>query len=351
MSQDATPYTVICHDFRFDIDASRYLIPEDNPPLWLVADTQPAFRGSTSLQVDESLNRSTEKGDAETGEKHPLCFYRRLATSKERSSAKYRLYSRFELGIPQWSKLQGHDESTIARLESEVAFQDYQFTVEGSESTTATGVYRSGKSLDDWAEEYCRDWRPWKEFRLRKEVYGWNLRRLQADIHQSLPKPRFDTLVSVAASVCETDVVVRKSPMPTNKWILGLLWITLIYPLIIAPLQFLFLTAKWEVCGTSFAFRRWRHMEDSRPGETVDAYKARQKPQFGEVDPNEGDLLTQFKVTSKGISQLIGTPEAIALATWKEEGLSSGSINPPSVLVKTPAPVYTGNREPASPSK
>ena len=139
--------------------------------------------------------------------------------------------------------------------------------------------------------------------------------------------------------------------MPTNQWIRVLLWITLIYTLIIAPLQFLFLTAKWEVCGTSFAFQRWRHLEDSRPGDIVDAYKARRKPQASEIDQNEGDSPTQFKVTSKGISQLIGTPEAIALATWKAEGLSSGYINPPLVPVMIPAPVYTGNREPVSPNK
>ncbi|KAG9042912.1 hypothetical protein FS837_010233 [Tulasnella sp. UAMH 9824] len=98
-----------------------------------------------------------------------------------------------------------------------------------------------------------------------------------------------------------TKVIVRlNNPL---WWLFGLgffkifLYITLIYPIIMWPIEKDLLGRCWKVAESSFAFVRHKHLEDSRPGEAVAQYIARVR---------EAPPAKDLKVTSRGISKVVG---------------------------------------------
>ncbi|KIO25696.1 hypothetical protein M407DRAFT_24964 [Tulasnella calospora MUT 4182] len=302
---DGNKTTTIVTDFHFTVDVSSALLPATTygAPIWVVADEEPAKRGRYWRQVDYDPNPPPQTpANLEAGSSPP---WRREATPLERKQGLEDAQRRKALALPPWACISAQTpDPTGARLlfpgdrlrfenTSVCAIQDFS----DSDLTAPT------KTLAEWTEEYCTSWSPLKEFRFLRTVYGWDFNDVQHQVASSLAPFHSGDAKKEAATVIikGTKVIVR----PNNPlwWLFGLglfrwlFYITLIYPLIMWPVKRYLLGRCWKVAGSSFAFIRYEHLEDSKPGETVAQYVAR-VPQA----PPVKDL----KVTSRGISGIVG---------------------------------------------
>ncbi|KAG8910118.1 hypothetical protein FRC00_008834 [Tulasnella sp. 408] len=296
--------TSIETDFHFTVDVSSALLAADTygSPVWVVADEEPAKRGRYWRQVEYDPNPTQTPANLETG---PLPLRRREATPLERKQGLEDAQRRKALALPPWACISAQTpDPTGARL----VFPGDRLRFENT-AVCATQDFSDGdlappsKTLADWAEEYCASWSPLKEFRFVRTVYGWDLNEVQSHVASSLSSCHWgDNKKEMATVIIKgTKVIVR----PNNPlwWLYGLgifrwlFYITLIYPLIMWPIKRYLLGRCWKVAGSSFAFVRYDHLADSKPGETVAQYVAR-VPQ--------GPPAKDLKVTSQGISKIVG---------------------------------------------
>ncbi|KAG8955969.1 hypothetical protein FRC04_006417 [Tulasnella sp. 424] len=284
-------------DFHFTVDISSALLPANTygAPVWVVADEEPAKRGKYWRQIDYDPNppQAQRPANLEAG-RSPL--QRRTATPLERKQGLDDTQSRRTRGLPPWTPVSAQTPNpTGARLlfpGDRLRFQNIL-----SNFTAPT------KTLDEWAEEYCASRSPLKEFRFIRTVYGWNLDEVQRQVASSLASCHSGKgKKEIVKVIIKGDKVVIR-PKSLLWWIFGLgflrfwFYITLVYPIILWPIKKFLLGRCWEVAGSSFAFVRYEHLEDSRHGETVAQYIAR-VPQA----PQATDLI----VTSRGISKIVG---------------------------------------------
>ncbi|KAG9025589.1 hypothetical protein FRB95_009986 [Tulasnella sp. JGI-2019a] len=91
----------------------------------------------------------------------------------------------------------------------------------------------------------------------------------------------------------------------------SLLCIFLIYPFIIWPFKRWGSGGggEWRVARAAYAMAKWAHLEDSIPGETVEAYNTRVPAKVPSPHP--------LRVTPKGISRLEGVQEAGWIRQWE----------------------------------
>ncbi|KIO32370.1 hypothetical protein M407DRAFT_18681 [Tulasnella calospora MUT 4182] len=288
--------TTVVTDFHFTVDVSSALLPADTygAPVWVVAHEEPAKRGRYWRQIDYNPNpASLEAGTS------PL-LRRRTATPLEKKQGLDDAHRRRSLGLPPWTCLSAQSP-TGARLlfpGDRLRFKD----------TSAQGYLDSNlgppsKTLAEWTEEYCASWSPLKEFRFIRTVYGWDLDQVQQMVKGTLATCHSGDRKKETVNIIIKGRKVIVRPNNPLWWLYGLgllrafFYITLIYPLIMWPIKRYLLGRCWKVAGSSFAFVRYEHLEDSKPGETVAQYIAR-VPQA----PPESDL----KVTSRGISKIAG---------------------------------------------
>jgi hypothetical protein len=130
------------------------------------------------------------------------------------------------------------------------------------------------------------------------------------------PSPVFTIQFTTSAS--KITVESGFSHALSKGWAVILLWIPLIYPFI--WLYRLLYGGRWEVAGSAFPLRAWRHCEDSVPGESVEQYRRRTfKERMGGVadqthNGTDGRTLAE---TPDGVSQLVGTTERDWFQTWE----------------------------------
>ncbi|KIO32369.1 hypothetical protein M407DRAFT_18680 [Tulasnella calospora MUT 4182] len=287
--------TVTVTDFHFTVDVSNALLPADTygAPVWVVADKEPAKRGRYWHQIDYDPNpASLEAGTSPHRRKTAPLLERMLVRDYARLRKSW---------LPPWTRLSAQSPTGGVRLllpGDRIRFKDIS-----AQGYLDFDMGPPSKTLAEWTEEYCASRSPLKEFRFIRTVYGWSLDEVQQMVKRTLATchsgdHRKET---VNVIIKGRKVIVR----PNNPlwWLYGLgflrvfFYITLIYPLIMWPIKRYLLGRCWKVAGSSFAFVRYEHLEDSEPGETIAEYIAR-VPQA----PPESNL----KVTSRGISSIVG---------------------------------------------
>ncbi len=117
-------------DFDFRIDLTHNLLPVTH---WTVADTEPAYRGKMVREVD-----------AQDG----LSFRKRAATSKEDEVIDHLRKYRVENGLPPW----------VQAEESVMVMEDQPIGP----------VYKSSRTVRQWADDYCASDKLLKEFMYEK---------------------------------------------------------------------------------------------------------------------------------------------------------------------------------------
>ncbi|KAG8916229.1 hypothetical protein FRC01_003289 [Tulasnella sp. 417] len=294
-------------DFDFTVDISNVLLPVDayGAPVWVVANEEPAKRGKHWRQIDHDANSQNPLRNPADIEASQLL--RRRATPLERKQGLDDAQRRRELGLPPWAcvSTQTPDQTGVHLLfpVDRVRFENASFCT--IEDFSDSNLPSPAKSLGEWTEEFCASRSPLKEFRFQRTVYGWNLeeaeRKILSLIENCHQGDRKKTTVKIV--IKGRKIVVRPNSslwwLYENDYLKKLFYITFIYLIIMWPIKKLLLGRCWKVAGSSFAFVRYEHLEDSQPGETVAQYIAR-VPQ----SPPAKDL----KATPRGVSIVVGQP-------------------------------------------
>ncbi|KAG8955963.1 hypothetical protein FRC04_006411 [Tulasnella sp. 424] len=235
----------------------------------------------------------------------PRALSIRKAAPLERKQGLEDAQCRKDLGLPPWASISAQTpDLTGARLllpSDRLRFENA--SVCAVEDFSDCDLVAATKTLDDWAEEYCASWSPLKEFRFIRTVYGWDPDEVQRQVASSLAPFHYENNTKETAIIIVKGNKVVVRPRNLLWWVYGLgffrfwFYITIVYPVILWPIKKLLLGRCWTAAGSSFAFVRYEHLEDSKPGETVAQYIAR-VPQA----PQAKDL----KATSRGISKTVG---------------------------------------------
>ncbi|KAG8897025.1 hypothetical protein FRC01_011507 [Tulasnella sp. 417] len=299
------PETRTVIDFDFTVDISSALLPVDayGAPVWVVANEEPANRGRHWRQIDHdpsSRDPLYTPADIEASQ-----LLRRRATPLERKQGLDDAQRRKELGLPPWACVttQTPDQTGVHLVfpTDRVRFENASFCA--IEDFSDSNLPSPTKSLTEWTEEYCASRSPLKEFYFQRTVYGWNLEEVEHKIWSLLEKCHQgdNKKTTVKIIIKGRKIVVRPNSLLwwlyENVYLKKLFYITFIYLIIMWPIQKLLLGRCWKVAGSSFAFVRYEHLDDSQPGETVAQYIARvPRP------PQTEDL----KATPRGISIVVG---------------------------------------------
>ncbi|KAG8977747.1 hypothetical protein FRB90_008722, partial [Tulasnella sp. 427] len=314
---DGNKTTNVVEDFNFTVDITSALLPADayGAPVWLVADEEPAKRGRNWRQIAYDPNpppptsqpqvvpppATLEAGSSSS----PQTLHLRKATPLERKQGLDDAQRRNQLGLPPWACISAQTpDPTGARILLPADRQRFDCAAACSiDDFSDKDLPAPSYSLAEYLEDYCANGSPLKEFRFLRTVYGWDLHEVENKVALSLDQCHSGDAKKETAKVIirGTKIIVR----PKNQlWVLfGSGWfkfflsIILVYPLLLWPIKKFVLGRCWKVAGSSFAFRRYEHLADSIPGETVAQYTARVPG-----SPPSADL----KTTARGISKIVG---------------------------------------------
>jgi hypothetical protein len=315
-------------DFEFWLNITQYLIPDNEPFVWILGEEEPTYRGGRNLQVDvpQVVKGDLEMDSLASNAKHGK---KRVAWNGEGQSHRRR-EDHEAAGLPPWVRTRNQPWRTVAGIEDESSLSAAgdSIYIETSQSFDRTEPFLQlpSRTLLDWATEYCQSRKPLKEFRVRRHIHGWALPLLRADIEEILRQnqPPDCTTVRATTKLRSQDIIVRspsalwgtlKNERPILTWFL---WITLIYPLIIWPLRYL-LEGRWQIAGISFAFQKWIHLDGSKPGDTPEDYAIHPYAEYSDLVTGRLRLYPELKKTARGLSQLIGTRRHDFLREWAEE--------------------------------
>ncbi|CAE6464238.1 unnamed protein product [Rhizoctonia solani] len=304
-------YTETVIDFDFTIDISHHLrqLP---PVLWTVPDDEPTYRGRMKREVLTDT----------------MGGIRRVSKRILKAGQVWR-EKREKWGLPPWVSMADQSEMTRA-------------TTPADESMPT----RSELTLRQWADRYCASNKSMKSFKFRKVVYGWNIDALTQVVRATIQRVSYtrSPTVTVQFTTSASEIDIRPSSSfsraLSKTWVVVLLWISLIYPFIWLYNQFH--GGRWEVAGSAFPLRTWKHCEDSIPGESAETYRRRT---FKEVTGDVASLTSQrsegtddriLVETPNGVSQLVGTAERDWFLTWE-----STIIHCVTARVREAAPIIT----------
>ncbi|KAF8677445.1 hypothetical protein RHS04_06164 [Rhizoctonia solani] len=255
-------YTETIVDFDFAIDVSQHF--QQHPPvLWTVPDDEPAYRGRMKREVLTDTGRYQSDSP------------RRITPSDE--------------AMPDRSEL----------------------------------------TLRQWADRYCTSNKSMKSFKFRKVVYGWNTEKLAQVVRSSIRAITYCRTPTITVKFITSASEIDIRPPSTiscalsKTWAVFLLWLTLIYPFIWVYKRLR--GGRWEVAGSAFPLRTWKHCRDSIRGESAEIYRQRTSKEATDnstsltnersaSDGTDHRILTE---TSNGVSQLIGLSERDWFLTWE----------------------------------
>ncbi|KAG8989625.1 hypothetical protein FRB94_014170 [Tulasnella sp. JGI-2019a] len=353
-------YSETITDFDFTIDASDAIIPSSSN-IWLAGDRDATYRGRERLEINSAPIAATnveghmvlvdlEAGADGTGTKRSN--WNRKATKFEREASSAWRKRREDWGYAPWAPIRGTIRGTEACVESPEVRHQLQYSANPSsllnDMSDDSDILLPSKTLRDWTNEYCSSQKLGKAFTFRKVVYGWNLDVLRQAVENTI-RANYphggEPTVSVRLEA--STITVRSSNWYTwivsNYWILGILWVTMIYPFYIWPYKQFIRggSGEWQVAGSAFALTKWKHLTDSVPGETTDGYRQRTSPIL--VDAGPSAPTAPLKATAKGIAELVGESENQWFARWeatiagfvKQRYVSSVAITKPLKLFRS----------------
>ncbi|OBZ79486.1 hypothetical protein A0H81_01073 [Grifola frondosa] len=264
-------------DFDFSIDVGQSIA--SGPVHWSVPDEEPAYRGKMYEEVD---TRTTDTFHAELG-------VRRKAAKEEIKRAKQWEEEKKATGLPPWiGPYEGWDGRNPLV------------------DPPAMSVLRSSKTLREWADEYCASDKLLKEFIYRKIVYGWQVAGLGAAAVAAVKATYYSGNYKVDFEISNDKIYIRPdnrlSRTLSNKWIVFLLWILLIYPFIWLYKRFGQRGGgQWKVCGGAYALKSWQLVD----------------PAFDPPPPFPGTNDWRMTQTSAGPAKLVGLREGEWFQRWE----------------------------------
>lgn len=363
--------SVTVHDFDFHVDVSQYIL--HRPTQWSIPDEEPAYRGAMKLEVDGVLMPSrysaagsvmleeerghgrgygARDGDAQAeallwqDEESEIARRRRWKASRqERKRAETWRKEREMRGLPPWIGLpvpvgmplgSSTRHATANVVGSPVQPDMYE-----------NDVMKSTKTVREWADEFCASDKMLKEFTYKKVrvsslcsniracpdrraytqvIYGWNFSALEAAVVAAVKSTHYNGRLTVQFVRRGDRVHVRAnnwlSRTLSNKWLVVVLWITLLYPFVWLFKQFYHGGGgKWEVCGGAYALKSWRlvdYQNTSNPPSLANpnlhsAMDAPPPPFPGTQQLNSKTLVN----TQMGVAEVVGVREGEWFQMWE----------------------------------
>ncbi|KAG8759243.1 hypothetical protein FRC11_002279, partial [Ceratobasidium sp. 423] len=240
----AQTYTKVVTDFDFSIDIYEHL--RQHPPVvWTVPDDEPTYRGRMRREVLTDTMGGVRR------------VSRKILKAGKAWSERRKAW-----GLPPWLGMTEQSE-------------------EARRSTPSDEIIpaRSELTLRQWADRYCASNKCMKSFKFRKVVYGWNVEALRNAVRPTIERVYHvrSPTIGIEFITSSSEVDIRPSSLfsraLSKKWVVVILWITLVYPFI-----WLFRRCRggrWEVAGAAFPIRSWKHCEDSIPEESAESYRQR----------------------------------------------------------------------------
>ncbi|KAI0695182.1 hypothetical protein BC835DRAFT_1273768 [Cytidiella melzeri] len=290
--------SVTVHDFDFHIDVSQYILQK--PTQWSIPDEEPAYRGNMKLEVEgepESARRRVWK-----------------ASRQERKRASMWKREREMRGLPPWigspTPVGMPPPSTRSVVGPPVHAEMYE-----------NDVLKSTKTVRDWADEYCASDKMLKEFTYRKVVYGWNFSALEAAVAAAVKSTHYNGHLTVEFKRRGDQVHVRAdnwlSRTLSIKWLVVLLWITLLYPFIWLYKRYAHGGGgKWEVCGGAYALKSWKLIDYTNTGIINDDAP----PPFPGTLNDSTNTIPHFSASSLNSKTLVNTQMGVAEVVGMREG-------------------------------
>jgi hypothetical protein len=309
-------YTETVTDFDFRVDLTHHLLPVTH---WTVADSEPAYRGKMVREVEEQDGISLQK---------------RAATRKDGKAIDRLRKFRVENGVPPW-----------------VQTEEYVTVMHHRPNGP---VYKSSRTVRQWADDYCASDKLLKEFMYEKVrmaagcqvqtnarwsqvIYGWNLSDLRKSIETLIRSTHYTGTLAISFDVTASKVYIRPtnrlSRTLSNKWIKILLWIILVYPFIWLFKRFHSRGGgQWRVAGGAYATKAWVHLKDSVEGEDVTQYLARKQDSSTELPEYSVVASTSDSRGFQGLGFSSGSP----LPTYSEPFRPQFHFSPPINFMNDP---------------
>ncbi|PVF93144.1 hypothetical protein CPB86DRAFT_130229 [Serendipita vermifera] len=275
-------YTVTVTDFTFSIDLSKHV--SSKPTFYTVADNVPAFRGGMRMAVEKGGPCQIER--------------RQLVTHDEQGIREDQMEEDLKNGQAPW----------ISRPLA---------GAENAEAQAGIGPMASGRSFEDWLQDYIQSRRVVKDFKLRKVIHGWNTASLEKALIAVIRDAGYKHSIDVHFSTSMTCIHVR-SPNFVSK-IFSSCWLKILFSVILV-FPFLWLWrrfwpgagGKWGVAGVAFPIKKtWELVPGTSAGETLE--QARQRLGDDVIPP-----IKKTKVTPEGVWIMKGTHEAEWLRKWQD---------------------------------
>jgi hypothetical protein len=185
-----------------------------------------------------------------------------------------------------------------------------------TEANVGMGPMASGRSFEDWLQDYIASRRVVKDFKLRKVIYGWNTASLKTALEAVIRDTGYKHSVHIEFGTSMTCIHVRSpnfvSKVFSSCWLKILLSVVLVFP-------FLWLWrrywpgagGKWGVSGVAFPIKKkWELVPGTFAGEILEQAQVR----LGEEAMKD----KRAKTTPEGVWIMKGTHEADWLRKWQE---------------------------------
>ncbi|KDE02967.1 hypothetical protein MVLG_06501 [Microbotryum lychnidis-dioicae p1A1 Lamole] len=384
-------------DFEFYIDASEYVeqgLGEGGVKglLYHVGDWEPAYRGGNWRTVEKSreeLDASFQRGDREsttqpislsatTHETNVPIHPRPSKNGKWKRSSLRQVHAfwrqfqqRAQSGLPSFVHpaslvdLQDDEErSNVDQLENPaLMFRSHWVDLVEAHASVGYGLTNSSRlplpsptydvliqereereqQVREVVEQYCQCRSVWKELRVEKEVFGWNLQLLESGIRSTLQteyQPLHPTgTIQISIQLRPTEILIRPenwiSRILSSPWYIKLiLTLFTVYPILY--LLSYFLSHRFHNLRVAFPLTRWRRIPNLSPSAEIEtarlaAQALRSSRTRGEIRVAKLPSVSVFDDESEpgqvGWVALIGVEETEAVSRWQmalREGVKRG---------------------------
>ncbi|SCV67475.1 BQ2448_5086 [Microbotryum intermedium] len=384
-------------DFEFYIDASEYVeqgLGEGGVKglLYQVGGWEPAYRGGNWRIVEKSqeeLDGTVQRGDHEStaqpislpssttstsvpSHPRPSKNGRWKRISLRQVHAFWRQFQqRAQNGLPSFvhpaslvDLQDDEDRSNVDQLDHPaLMFRSHWVDLVETHASVAYGLTKSSRlplpsptydvlirereerdrQVREVVEQYCRCRSVWKELKVQKEVFGWNLQLLESSIRSILQteyQPLHPTgTIQISIQLRPTEILIRPenwiSRILSSVWYIKIILSVLtVYPILY--LLSYFLSHRFHNLRVAFPLTRWRRIPNLDPGADIETARSvaqalRSNRTRGEVRVAKLPSVSVFDDESEpgqvGWVALIGVEETEAVSRWQmalREGVKRG---------------------------
>lgn len=191
--------------------------------------------------------------------------------------------------------------------------------------------WASGRSFEEWCQDYCSSRRAVKDLKFKKVIYGWNTQALENSLESLIRTTGFHNSITIKFEQSSTTIHVR-SPSIISRIFSSLLAKILLSLILVFPFLWLWRRywpgagGKWEVMGSAFALDKWERVYGTSAEETVE--EARNRLSVDDFSWIADDVIAAKKLRRGpgGVWIAKGVQEGEFYREW-EQAIRMGVVN------------------------